>query len=87
MTKPFLPENQHAKHAKALLVGYIGMIMLAAGIRYDGDNHAEIEEIVDEILAAAQAGIDAANEYHHQQEHGEFSIIARLDAEYYKEKK
>ena len=61
MTKPDLSENQHAKHAKHLLVNYIGMVMIAAGLRYDGDNHAEIEEIVDEILAAAQAGIDAAN--------------------------
>lgn len=52
--------NKHAQRASHLLSHYIQTIMIAAGKRYDSDNAQEIEEIVDEIMAAVDDEIEQA---------------------------
>jgi len=47
------------ERAKKLLVHYLTLVAGASGFRWDGDNVAEIEDIVDYIIGAAverQAG-------------------------------
>lgn len=39
--------------AKELLVHYLTLVAGAAGFRWDGDNVAEIEDIVEHIIGAA----------------------------------
>ncbi len=39
--------------AKSTLVWYFRMLAQKAGIQWDGDNEAEVEDIVDDVLRAA----------------------------------
>jgi hypothetical protein len=43
--------------AKRLLVHYFRLLSEKAGLQFDGDNVAEIEEIVDRIVEAARESI------------------------------
>ncbi len=43
--------------AKRLLVHYLQTVWKKAGLKWDGDNEVETEEIVDSIIDAAQADV------------------------------
>lgn len=63
---PIQPNNPHTIHARHLLVSYFQMVMVKAGLRFDDDNRAEIEEIINEILTAVDYGIQAHVAIDHQ---------------------
>lgn len=61
--------------AKRLLVHYFQAVWEKAGLRWDSDNVAEVEAIVDELLeAAAEAGADEsdARQKQREEDHAEF---------------
>ena len=45
--------NYNTDRAKDLLRHYFRLMALAAGVRWDGDNDSELEDIVDCLIAAA----------------------------------
>ncbi len=47
--------DHHANRAKSLLSHYLRMAVQSSGQRWDSDNSAEVDDIVDSIIDAAQA--------------------------------
>jgi hypothetical protein len=74
------------ERAKRLLRHYIRMVWQAAGLVWDSDNDAEVDDIVDCLIAASVAEMETANERDYNEPSPAAIIAALTDAGRYQER-